>query len=580
MKISMSLYLSIFWKYLRPQGWKAILLGVLLFSSIGSQLITPQLLRTFIDNAQAGAEIQSLLTIAIIFLVAGIANQLLSAFATYVGADVGWSATNLLRSDLARHLLRLDMSFHNDRTPGELVERIDGDITALANFFSRFFVRVAGSLLLLLGTLILLYREDWRVGLALTLYTLISVWALNQSRNLAVDATSQEREGTAQVFGFIEERLAGLDDLRANGGAPYVLRRYYDVTRTWFKNSYKAWMQRSLIWTLAMSLFSFGDVLAFGMGVWLFTTGAITLGTVYLFYQYTNMLAAPLEQITQEMQELQKAGASVGRVAELLQLNTALKDGDGTPLPDGALAVEFENVAFAYNEQDRLLEEITLTIPAGTVVGLLGRTGSGKSSLTRLLFRLYDPTEGNIWLGGVDLRLPHLQELRHRISMVTQDVQLFHATVRDNVTFFNRDISDARILKVVDELGLTQWFDMFPDGLDSMLTSGGSGLSAGEAQLLALVRAFLQNPGLVVLDEPSSRLDPATERLIEQAMARLLEGRTAIIIAHRLATVERADQIVILDHGRILEQGPRAELAHNPTSRFYRLLQTNLAEVA
>jgi ATP-binding cassette subfamily B protein len=405
------------------------------------------------------------------------------------------------------------------------------------------------------------------------------VWALNQSRNLAIDATSEEREGTAQVFGFIEERLAGLDDLRANGGAPYVLRRYYDVTRTWFKNSYKAWMQRSLIWTLAMSLFSFGDVLAFGMGVWLFTTGAITLGTVYLFYQYTNMLAAPLEQITQEMQELQKAGASVGRVAQLLNLTTALKDGDGTSLPTGALSVEFDNVAFAYNGQDTLLQDIKLTIPAGTVVGLLGRTGSGKSSLTRLLFRLYDPTEGEIRLGGVELRRPYLQELRQRISMVTQDVQLFHASVRDNMTFFNRDISDARILKVIEELGLQQWFAMFPEGLDSMLTSGGTGLSAGEAQLLALVRAFLQNPGLVVLDEPSSRLDPATERLIEQAMARLLEGRTAIIIAHRLATVERADQIVILDHGRILEQGSRAHLAHDPTSRFYRLLQTNLAEV-
>jgi ATP-binding cassette subfamily B protein len=579
MKISTSQYLSIFWKYLRPQGWKAVLLAVLLLSSIGTQLATPQLLRTFIDNAQAGAEIQTLLTIAGIFLVAGLANQLLSAYATYVGADVGWSATNLLRSDLAQHLLRLDMSFHNDRTPGELVERIDGDVTALANFFSRFFVRVAGSLMLLIGILVLLYLEDWRVGLALTLYTLTSIWALNKSRDLAVGATSEEREGTAKVMGFIEERLAGLDDIRANGGAPFVLQRFYDVTRRWYHYSYKAWMQRSLIWILAMSLFSFGDVLAFGMGVWLFTAGAITLGTVYLFYQYTNLLVTPLEQITQEMQELQKAGAGVGRVAQLLQIQTSLKAGQGTPLPVGALSVEFEDVAFSYTEEDTLLKDVTLTIPAGKVVGLLGRTGSGKSSLTRLLFRLYDPTQGVVRLGGVDLRDPHLHELRHRISMVTQDVQLFHATVRDNMTFFNRDISDTRILKVVEELGLSQWFAMFPEGLDTMLTSGGTGLSAGEAQLLALVRAFLQNPGLVVLDEPSSRLDPATERLMDQAMARLLEGRTAIIIAHRLATVERADNIIILDHGRILEQGPRAQLAHDPASRFYRLLQTNLAEV-
>jgi ABC-type multidrug transport system fused ATPase/permease subunit len=262
-----------------------------------------------------------------------------------------------------------------------------------------------------------------------------------------------------------------------------------------------------------------------------------------------------------------------------LTLDTSLTEGDGAAVPEGALSVEFEEVDFAYSKDETLLRGVNLAIPAGTVVGLLGRTGSGKSSLTRLLFRLYDPTKGIIRLGGVDLRRPRLNDLRQRISMVTQDVQLFNASVRDNITFFNRDVSDARIMAVIGDLGLSQWFDIFPEGLDTVLASGGGGLSAGEAQLLALVRAFLQDPGLVVLDEPSSRLDPATERLLERAMARLLDGRTAIIIAHRLATVERADHIVILDHGIIVEHGPRAPLARDSSSRFYHLLQTNLAEV-
>jgi ABC-type multidrug transport system fused ATPase/permease subunit len=225
-----------------------------------------------------------------------------------------------------------------------------------------------------------------------------------------------------------------------------------------------------------------------------------------------------------------------------------------------------------------VLDDISLAIAPGRVLGILGRTGSGKTTLSRLLFRLYDPTAGTIRLGGVDIRATSRADLRRRVGMVTQDVQLFHAPVRDNLTFFDETIADARIVATLEELGLLPWLSTLPDGLDTVLAAGG-GLSAGEAQLLAFTRVFLRDPGLIVLDEASSRLDPATEGLLERAVDRLLENRTGIIIAHRLATVLRADDILILEGGRIREYGPREQLMADPDSRFAELLRVGMEEV-
>jgi ABC-type multidrug transport system fused ATPase/permease subunit len=212
------------------------------------------------------------------------------------------------------------------------------------------------------------------------------------------------------------------------------------------------------------------------------------------------------------------------------------------------------------------------------VLGILGRTGSGKSTITRLLFRLYDPTAGAIRLDGVDLRAIVLSQLRSHVGMVTQDVQLFNATVRENLTFFNPHITDDPLLSVLKTLQLWEWVQSLPDGLNTRLGAGGHGLSAGEAQLLAFTRVFLKNPGVVILDEASSRLDPVTEALMEHAVDRLFTGRTGVVIAHRLKTVQRADDIVILEKGRVVEYGPRAALARDPQSRFYSLHHTGLED--
>ena len=590
------------WAYLQPFAARFGLLAALLFGGIGLQLLAPQLVRAFIDATAAHAEQRQLFTLAVLALGAASVNQVATAAATYVGQDVGWAATNLLREDLAGHLLGLDMRYHNAHSPGEFIERIDGDLSNLSTFFSILILKVVGSACLLLGTLVLVWLADWRVGVALTLFVGAAFATIVRMRSVAVPAGIEEREVSATFLGFLEERLAGVEDIRVNGGGAYTMDRFYVAMRQWFAQSVSAWTRRSSIWTVTTLLFALGMALTLGLSAYLYLVAhLITLGTVYLFFQYTVMLEGPIEQITQQLQEFQKAASSLIRVRKLMRLEPAIGDSataaaaepatdargqrnglrqmHNSPAAFRAPAVRFDHVTFAYQlGEEPVLHDIDFALPPGQILGLLGRTGSGKTTISRLLCRLYDTTEGTIRLDGVDVRELPLAALRRRIGVVTQDVQLFQATVRENLTFFDSRIADERILRVVDEMGLRAWLDRLPLGLDTPLEAGGGGLSAGEAQLLAFIRVFLRDPGLVILDEPSSRLDPATERLIERGVDALLRGRTGIIIAHRLATVQRADLILTLGDGRILEFGPRAELARAAGSRFATLLRVGLEE--
>lgn len=596
-------YADLLITYLRPQWPRTILLAVLILGRIGLQLVNPQVMRDFLDLAQAGGAADALLRLALLFIGLAAAQQVVSLLATWVSENLAWLTTNALRADLTGHCLRLDLSFHNSHTPGEMIERIDGDVTALSTFFSQFVIQVAGNALLLVGILALLFREEWRVGMAMTAFVAIAMVVLARFRNLAVPHWKAERQASAELFGFLEERLAGTEEIRSNGAEAYVMRGFYRLMRELLRRSLKAGLMINILFNSTFLLFTLGNAAAFAVGAWLFREGTITIGSVYVIFYYTNMLERPINQIIRQMEVLQKAGASIIRIRELLSTFTRLKDreaGLSSGLPPGPLGVQFKEVSFGYAdsgpasgsakgqsepspEKEMVLQDVSFDLLPGRVLGLLGRTGSGKTTLTRLLFRFYDPDRGLVGLGdgaqAVDIRHVPLADLRGRVGMVTQNVQLFHASVRDNLTFFDDRVSDDTILHVIHDLGLGEWLKALPNGLDTVLESGGGGLSAGEAQLLAFMRIFLQDPGLVILDEASSRLDPATEHLLERAVGRLVQGRTAIIIAHRLGTVLRADEIMILRDGRISEQGDRAALAGDPASQFYSLLQAGLEEV-
>ena len=580
--------------YLRPQRGRVALLAALMIAGAGLQLLNPQIIRYFIDATQRPGAGAPLVYAGLAFIAAGLAGRGLTVATAYLSMEVGWRATNALRAALTEHLLRLDLPFHKRHTPGELIERVDGDVSELADFFARFVIRVATSGLLIAGALVVLLIENWPAGLALGLYSAISIAVLGALQGVGVRRWTAARQAAAAQFGYIEERLSAVEDIQGAGAAPYALSRLFAFTRRTLRARRAAEMVDYVSGGISGLLYGLGWALGLGVGAYLYTQGRITIGTVFLIVAYISMLAEPLDSLRRQASALQRATAGIGRIAALLRLEPVVRGG-GQALPPGALAVQFAGVSFGYagaeapdgagaaeDDGGLALRDVSFRLAAGRTLGVLGRTGSGKSTLARLLFRLYDPAAGAVTLGGVDIRAVGLSDLRGRVGLVTQDVQLFSASLRDNIAFFDPAVSDTRILAALDALGLRDWLAAMPQGLDTRLAAGGAGLSAGEAQLLAFTRLLLKDPGLIILDEAASRLDPITEGRLERAISRLLGAdgapRSAIIIAHRLRTVGRADDILILDAGRVVEYGPRAALAADPGSRFHRLLRTGLEE--
>ena len=590
MNVSLDQYRHIFRTYIAPQRGRMLGLAGLMLVDLVLQLALPRVVQLFIDSAVAGVALQTLLLLGSGYLFVAITENWTWVGWQYMARNIGLIATNHIRADLTLHCLKLDMGFHNARTPGEMIERVDGDVDKLSNFLSSFLVQLALNGLLVLGVIVMLFLVDWRVAMPILIGVVIACISAGFLNQRLAPLSAKERQASAELYGFLEERLAGTEDIRANGATAYVLRRHIERAREMFRRTVKASFVGVLSWRSLNTALDIGALIALAIGAFRMLDGALSIGQVYLIYAYTSMMSHPIEQIMRQFGELQQATASIGRIQELFAQQSQLTEGTGTPLPAGALSVELDDVTFGYNDsgrknggrddgvEEKVLEDVSLQVPAGHTLGLLGRTGSGKTTLTRLLLRLYDPTKGKVCLGGRDVREVPNADLRQRVGIVTQDIQLFNASVRDNLTFFDPSIPDARIEAALAELGLMNWVRGLPNGLDTKLATGGSGLSAGEAQLLAFARVFLRDPGLVILDEASSRLDPATEHRLSQAVDRLMAGRTGIIIAHRLGTVQRVDQILILEEGRVCENGPREQLVRDSHSRFAQLLHVGIEE--
>ena len=560
---------------LRPERrWTGAVVAVLLVAML-LRLATPALLGRFVDVATSNGSLDTLTAIAMAYVAAALISEILALGVIWGSVNLSWRAGNRLRERLAHHALRLDMSWHGKHSPGQLIERIDGDVEALVVFFANVVVHVLGNVALVVGMLVVAFFIDPRAAVVLLISAVVGTAVMVRLRSAAVAAREAEREVNAQLYGDLEERLGGLEDLRANGAGEYAVHRLHTHSASSWRAARKASLFGDSSYAAAAITFATGSVATLAVGVLLHDRGAITTGAVLSLFRYSEMLRQPLERIAEQMKEFQKALAGARRAARLVSTMPAIADGPRGPeaLSEGALGIDFDEVTFAYDTESLpALREVSLNIAPGTHVGIVGRTGSGKTTIGRLILRFWDVQQGAVRVGGVDVRELKRDALRERLAVVTQDVELFRASLRDNLTLFGTwRATDDELVTVLNDVGLEAWLASLPEGLDTHI-DGGRSLSAGEAQLLAFARAFLSAPDLVVLDEASSRLDPTTEAKIASATRRLLDGRTAVIIAHRLATLDEVDEIVVMEHGRIAEHGRRDVLAADPSSRFAHLL--------
>lgn len=554
-------------------GSVAVMVLLLLLSGV-LPLMGPILVAAFIDAAVDGSGTGALTMLAGIYVGLAILGQILAVVVAWAATDLAWRVTNDLRSELTSHVLGLDLAFHRRTSPGELVSRVDGDVTALSDFIARFLVKALAALVTLVGLIVVLTTQDWRVGLTFAAYLAVAVLVVYALRDFAVDEAAGEQAANGRMYGEIEERLAGADDLRSNGGGSHALATFQVASARVLRAALLRERQGVGLWVISNVVFVVGGITALLVDAALLRRGSITLGTAYLIFQYTQIMRQPLERLADETERVQRAAGGMIRTLDLLRERSALADDGTASLPPGPLDLRITDLRFEYRDEDEpqpVIDGLTVHLAAGRSIGVIGRTGSGKTTLARLVLRLVDPTSGTIELGGVNLADVSLVELRRRCGVVSQDVHLFGASLRDNLTLFDHSIDDEALERALDQLGLADWIASLSDGLDTMLGPEGSGLSAGEGQLIALTRLFLRNPDFVLLDEASSRIDPVTEERVIAAIDRLLEGRTAVVIAHRLSTIERLDEVLMLSAGQVVEHGETAALLADPTSRYSRL---------
>jgi ABC-type multidrug transport system fused ATPase/permease subunit len=562
---------------MRPDARRWVGLGALVALASGLALSGPLVVRRIVDIATTADDAPGttgrIVALATVFLAIAIATQLILVAVAWFATVTAWRTTNQIRLNMARHVLGLDHEFHRAHTPGELIQRVDGDVTNVSDFLGRVIPAVVGAACLMIGMLLVLTVIDWRLALGATVYVAIAVGVVVRGRHRAVGESSEEMGAYAVLYGGIEERLTASEDLRSNGAGRHAMWRFIDESGRTMRSSVRRESAFLRLWWAVQGAVSIGSVAALVAGTLLVSAGTITVGTAFLLFQYVLLLERPLEDVIHQLETIQKANGAMVRVIDLLAVRPAVVD-EGSTLPaSGPLDLTFDHVSFDYGDGEAVLNDICVTLDAGRSMGIVGRTGSGKTTLSRLVLRLVEVTGGELRLNGVPIADIPFAELRHRVAMIPQEVELFSGTLRDNITLFDPAPSDAAVEHALEQAGLGA---LVAGGIHRELGAAGAGLSAGEAQLLALARVWLRDPDLVVLDEATARVDPETEARLDAAVTALMAGRTTLVIAHRLSTLRHVDEILVLDRGRVLEHGNRDDLAADTTSRFHHLLEIAL----
>jgi ATP-binding cassette subfamily B protein len=538
----------------------ALAVASLLAATLTS-LAPPYLAKLAIDHGIAGRDLAVLGLAVSAFLAAALANWAASAAQTYLA---GWTGERILadlRASLFSHLQRLSLGFYERNRAGVIISRLTNDVDALDQLVTEGLNSLLRNSLTLLGSATLLFVLDWRLALAtLAVFPVMGV-ATALFRARSARAYRAVRERLALVTAALAEDIAGVRVVQAFAREQLSRERFRHVNARYREANQRTVVLNGLYFPFVDFLSAAATAVVLGYGGLLVSGGDLTVGTLFAFIGYLSNFFDPVQELSQLYNTLLSATAALDKIMDLLEEEPQVRDHPAVrPLPRIEGHVRFRGVCFGYGDGPDVLHDIDLEVPAGTTVALVGHTGAGKSTLVKLLARFYDPRRGSVEIDGVDLRHVSQASLRRQLGIVPQQGFLFAGSVRDNIAFARPQAPLDEVVAAARAVGAHSFIAELEQGYDTQLGERGVRLSLGQRQLIAFARALLADPRILILDEATSSVDIGTERAIEAALRRLLAGRTAFVIAHRLSTIRGADLLVVLDHGRIVEQGSHREL--------------------
>lgn len=527
-------------------------------TAIGLQILGPEILSRFIDETQSGGSLRAAALIILGYLTVSMLQKASKTVINYWSFDLGNRLTNRLRREMLSRFLKCGMKLHDQWSSGEVMTRLDEDVEGYFEYYKILILQLGANSVLLLGVLAVIGLRSPAMGAVLLCISLLTIAVFKKISDFGVQCHKKSSQALAEFNGFMKERVENAVELHLASAEDGAMEEMKTAVRIKFKKCLPAKMMYGRLWIASsvMDLLSEAFVLAGAAVLW--SGGVITLGTAYLMYQYVTLIYAPLQSFRNDLGKLQDARAKKIRTEEFMALCQENSEKAGKAAA-GKADIVVNDLFFSYEEGKEVLHGISFAIEPGEHIGIVGKTGCGKTTLVKLLAGFYGYQKGSIALAGQEIGEWDEAGFRKRVAYCPQKAQLLHATLRDNITMFDSRYTDGEILDAIAQLGLNPWLAQRKEGLDTVLASAQGSVSSGEAQLIAVIRLFLRNPEVVILDEFTSNLDEKTERALIEAVKRMTEGRTVLLIAHHPAALEQMDRIFVMDGGRIVNIIRRSE---------------------